>query len=299
MFEQYKDSQKSFYDIITASVINNKKISHAYFIETNGFKESNQLAISFAKFLLCKHNFTNSDKCGLCELCRLIDYNNCLDFKIIEPDGNWIKKEQLTQLQSEFNTKSLINGYRVYIIKEADKLTGAAANSLLKFLEEPEENIIAILLSDNRYNVIDTIISRCQVYQLENKEGNLLPQNDLYVDITYKFLSYVELNGVKAIAHENELLNSVIQTKEQLVEIIPYFGQFYETLLDIILKRNSIHTCFNRYHNDMIGLSEKNSLESLARKIGLIYDLPEKVQFNSNQALLLDKLIIDLNGGVK
>ena len=53
--------------------------------------------------------------------------------------------------------------------KEADKLNMSSANTILKFLEEPEDDIVAILVANNRYAVIETILSRCQVLSLKNK----------------------------------------------------------------------------------------------------------------------------------
>ena len=50
----------------------------------------------------------------------------------------------------------------LFIIYNAEKLNTSSANTILKFLEEPEENIIAVLTTDNRYQVLDTILSRCQ-----------------------------------------------------------------------------------------------------------------------------------------
>ena len=61
----------------------------------------------------------------------------------------WIKKEQLLELQEEFMTKGLLTSKKIYIITDATKLNTSSANSILKFLEEPADNIIAILLADN------------------------------------------------------------------------------------------------------------------------------------------------------
>ncbi len=48
------------------------------------------------------------------------------------------KKDQLLTLQEDFRMKSIEGSKRIYIISEADKLNVQAANSILKFLEEPE-----------------------------------------------------------------------------------------------------------------------------------------------------------------
>ena len=75
----------------------------------------------------------------------------------------WIKKEQLEELQQNFSETSVESNKRIYVIHNADRLNTASANSILKFLEEPEDNIIAILMTDNIHQLLDTIISRCQI----------------------------------------------------------------------------------------------------------------------------------------
>ena len=57
------------------------------------------------------------------------------------------------------------------VINDVELLNTSAANSILKFLEEPEENIIAILITSNRNLVINTIVSRCQVIRYYVKES--------------------------------------------------------------------------------------------------------------------------------
>ena len=94
------------------------------------------------------------------------------EIKIINPDGLWIKKEQLDEIQKEFSTKAVFGTKKIYIINEADKMNSSAANSILKFLEEPVPNIIAILVTNNIYQLLDTIISRCQVISLRKNKLN-------------------------------------------------------------------------------------------------------------------------------
>lgn len=72
-----------------------------------------------------------------------IDLSNSLDVLIVSPQKDKITKEQIIDIQMELANKSQINDNRVYIITEANKMNDYAANSLLKFLEEPQENVYA------------------------------------------------------------------------------------------------------------------------------------------------------------
>ena len=66
--------------------------------------------------------------------CEQIDSGSFGELKIIDSDGQWIKKEQLIDLKEEFSKKSINGKQKVYIINNADKLNVASSNSLLKFL---------------------------------------------------------------------------------------------------------------------------------------------------------------------
>ena len=52
----------------------------------------------------------------------------------------------------------MLDNKRIYVIKEADKMNLFASNTLLKFLEEPVDDVIAILLTTNRYKIINTVL---------------------------------------------------------------------------------------------------------------------------------------------
>ena len=174
MLDDYKESQPIVYQILKNAIINDK-CSHAYLIETGGFYDSFNFTMSFIKSLLCPQKKLTKENCGNCHQCEVINSKNFPEIEIIAPDGLWIKKEQLQKLQKEFNTKALIGNKRVYIITKADRLNKSAANSILKFLEEPDNNLVAILLADNIYNVLSTIRSRCQILKL--KSSNISNEN--------------------------------------------------------------------------------------------------------------------------
>lgn len=117
---------------------------------------------SLAKFFLCDGKYDE-------RICNLVDARNYSNF-IIFDDLSDIKKEQIINLKQSFSLKSQDNRNMVYLIRDASLLNKSSANSLLKFLEEPEDGIIAILLTDNVSRVIDTISSRCQIINLINND---------------------------------------------------------------------------------------------------------------------------------
>ncbi|WP_411344560.1 DNA polymerase III subunit delta' [Paenibacillus sp. WLX1005] len=137
-----------------------QKISHAYLF--NGPAGSGQLkmAHSFARALVCIHR--GEEACGECIECRKMQHGNHPDFLLVEPDGNSIKIDQIRELQRIFSYRSEAGNRKIYIIRDADKMTVQAANSLLKFLEEPPAPAVAILLTENIQSILPTIRSRTQ-----------------------------------------------------------------------------------------------------------------------------------------
>ena len=127
------------YEIMN-NIIKNDKVSHAMLFEVDEYENSMAIIKNIVKLIICNKvdkNIKNIN-CNECNICKLIDTDNYPDLKIIETEQAWIKKQQLIDLQNDFNNKSILNNKRIYIIKEAEKLNASSSNSLLKFLEEPE-----------------------------------------------------------------------------------------------------------------------------------------------------------------
>ena len=108
MLDNYKDKQDLIYNLMIRA-INNDKISHAYLIESNKNITVDDFVLAIVKTIVCPNHYTNFTLCNDCHLCDRIDDGNFTELKIIEPDGLWIKKEQLLDLQDEFTKKGVEN----------------------------------------------------------------------------------------------------------------------------------------------------------------------------------------------
>ena len=64
---------------------------------------------------------------------------------MVEPDGQTIKVDQIRQLQEEFSKSGFESRLKIFLLSQSEKMNTSAANSLLKFLEEPVGNFLAIL----------------------------------------------------------------------------------------------------------------------------------------------------------
>lgn len=321
MLDDFIKIQPIAYKILSKSKKRNR-VSHAYIIETNGYSKGLNLAIAFSKYLLCPKSYTNSENCQNCTQCFTIDKKEFIELKIIESDGNQIKKNQIEELQLDFSKKPVIGDKKIYIINEADKLNAKTSNSILKFIEEPEEGIIAILITENINSLLSTIVSRCQVISLNNKkedinlstkeklidtlilnseqQENLFSVDDEYknkIDRLIDFIKYYEKNKTETIIYMQKLFHQYFNDREHLKIAFNMILLFYKDILNIKLDNNYI--IFSDYKDELELLSSSNSIEEVLNKINVISNLNDKIKFNANAALLMDKLIIDLEGSEK
>lgn len=288
MLETYKDKQPLFYESILNSIKNNKT-THAYLIETNQFIEKNELILSFIKTLFCSNHYTDSSDCKDCNMCNLIDNNTLSDFMVIEPVGSWIKKDQILEIKEKFKTTSFQNNPRIYWIKQADKLNKQAANSLLKFLEEPDGNIIAILEVDNRYKVLETIRSRCQVYTFINRE---LKREFSDFELLKEIVTILEEKRTKSISYLPIVLENDYKNKE-------FWSLFFYNLIHLyenaIRKYEKLNYCD---YGDILDLIIKfNSLNNIIYKIEVLFNNIARLDYNLNIPMMFDQFIIEFTGG--
>ena len=308
MLDDFISDQAIAYKIFKNSIIKNK-LSHAYLINTNGYHKGFDFAKAFAKYLLCPNNETGSHECSVC---HLIDNNSYSEFKVIEADGLWIKKEQTDELQEMFSMKSL-SGRKVYIINGVENLNISASNSILKFLEEPEEGIVAILITDNIYKVLGTIVSRCQVINLNNvqvKSDDMLLNvgNQLYND-SDKISEFVnDSESINRIGHVIDFTEYLYSNKlDTLVYINKYWNDFFKGKDDYLFAFNIMIMFYSdvinyKMGNDIILSEFKSNIEKFSELdyniinniLNLIMEVREDLYSNVNLNLLMDKFIIKM-----
>lgn len=137
-----------------------RTLAHAYIF--SGPKGTGKLtaALALAKGLFCTEK--KGEGCYECVACRKVLNRNHASLYMIEPDGSSIKIEQIRELKRRFSYRQDGMDRQVYIIQQAEKMTIQAANGLLKFFEEPQTEVVAILISENGQAILPTLRSRSQ-----------------------------------------------------------------------------------------------------------------------------------------
>lgn len=291
MFEQFRETQAKFCQEMDRLLENNNRVSHAYLIETNSFTKSRELVFAFAKLLLCPNinDLNHNDK--ECVPCLCIEKNEYPDLVVIEPDGSWIKKEQVLTLQAKLKTKSYTGGRRVYIIFQAEKLNKSSANTLLKFLEEPEVGITAILVTNNRYQLLNTILSRCQVLSFVRDDVQTTTSDIDYKDYIL-FLNTIYKKGPKVLCKLNELWYSKFKTKSDYIEVVGILEKIYQDLLEC---QDQLDFLKEKYGSDIESIFEYISVEDIVSKIRVIQEYKNRLIYNVNLKLWVDSFVIELS----
>jgi DNA polymerase-3 subunit delta' len=142
------------------------RLSHAYlFLGPAGVGKATT-AQALAAALNCVQPAEDGDACGVCPSCRRLNAGTHPDFLVISPEGAQaqIKIEQIRELRRMTDYPPLGGGWRVVLIKPAEALSAlndAAANALLKTLEEPPARHLLVLTARGEADLLPTIVSRC------------------------------------------------------------------------------------------------------------------------------------------
>lgn len=172
-FDTITKSQPKVVQLLENS-LKKDRLSHAYLFEGEQGTKKFDTAIYFAQMLLCKSE--DHKPCLVCKNCRRIKQGIHPNVYVVEPQNGSIRKQQIQDLQTEFSKTAIEPGKKVYIIRDIDTINISAANSLLKFLEEPYEDVHAVLTTNNITRLLPTIISRSQVVQFASLSKHVIEE---------------------------------------------------------------------------------------------------------------------------
>ncbi len=159
------------------------RLPHAMILLGNQGLGKADFAMSLAHAVLCQQPAADFQACGSCKSCQLLAANTYPDLYHVKPSAPATSKsknpvlsiriDDIRVLCDKLNQTSQYGGYRVAILEQAEHLTISAANSLLKTLEEPGENILILLVTARPHRLPVTIRSRCQILRFSQPDESL------------------------------------------------------------------------------------------------------------------------------
>nr|WP_106782124.1 DNA polymerase III subunit delta' [Lysinibacillus timonensis] len=231
------------------TIFEKKRTAHAYIFDGANGTGKKDVAIFFVKLLSCL-NLSENVSCETCRNCKRINSGNYPNLIQIEPEGQFIKIDQIRELITEMTRTGFEEGPKFYIIHNADRLNNSSANTLLKFLEEPEGEVTAILLTDSYQSILPTIRSRCQHIKFSD-----VPRAILMKKLKDQGISLSMASTVSQVT--NNLETAIFLAKDE------QFAHVRKTVLKLVeaIRKNVHDALFIVYEDWLPSLKEKSDTE--------------------------------------
>jgi DNA polymerase III subunit delta' len=327
-WEQLEEFQPLVIKMLKNS-LQKKRVAHAYLFEGGRGTGKKDCAYLLAKALLCLKPVKEFVPCETCINCKRINHGNHPDVHLLEPDGLSIKKAQIKSLQAEFYKSGVESKKKFYLVTHADRMTTNAANSLLKFLEEPNSQTVAILMTDQIQQILPTILSRCQSLSFQplsisNMTEKLVEmginsdQAPLLSSMTNNIDEAITLNGDDWFAQAQKIVVKLYEVirrsplESLLVLQEDWFGHFKEKEqidrgLDLLLLifKDLLYIQVGK-SDQVVFVNERHRLEqfalhcspkALSGQLSAILEAKRKLQANMNPQLLMEQLVLNLQEG--
>ncbi|MDH4456286.1 MAG: DNA polymerase III subunit delta' [Candidatus Methylopumilus sp.] len=211
-------------------MLDKKRLPHAILLRGQSGIGKLAFAISLSQALLCEKINSANQACGVCPSCGWFEQDNHPDFRLISPEQDVSKDDEVGTKNTKKRTQIVIeqirglsdflslsshksDGVRIVLIHPAEGLNAAAANALLKMLEEPPPNVIFILVAHQAHKILPTIMSRCQKIDMPvpSSDDALVWMRQEGIQSAEVLLSYVGGSPLMAIDEEEEGVLASIQ----------------------------------------------------------------------------------------
>lgn len=255
--------------------------------------------------LLCQNPQESDTPCGVCKGCRLVAADTHPDYTLIRPEepGKAIKIDTIRQFTQRGSLTSQSGGYKAIIIEPADALNTAAANSLLKTLEEPVDDTVLILVTASAGRLPATIRSRCQQYHFTppNPSSAIAWLNEQVQGVNPSLLlSLASGAPLLALKYAND---GSLEERAQMIKELTGILRKNDSPITIALRwskldQNSVIKWFSGWvidlirvkigseSADIINIDHREHLQALSRKVNSkrLYALMDRL-FEANRTL--------------
>lgn len=151
-----------------------------------------------AKTINCQNLKADIEPCNECDSCKSFNSGSAMNIHELDAASN-NSVEDIRNLVEQVRYAPQSGKYKIYIIDEVHMLSNSAFNAFLKTLEEPPSYAIFILATTEKYKIIPTILSRCQIFDF----------NRIQIEDISNHLSYIA--GKENIVTEQEALRLIAQ----------------------------------------------------------------------------------------
>ncbi|MBA2651434.1 MAG: hypothetical protein H0U73_04095 [Tatlockia sp.] len=253
---------------------------------------------AMAATLVC----TDENKpCNLCKPCRLINQSEHPDINYLAPDESGIIKiENIRALHSLAFRSPQLGDERIFIIYQIEKMNVAAANALLKLLEEPPSCVRFLLVAEQILSVPATIVSRCQLWrysQTENLNSDFLTLAQNHKTDSGRGLLFQQLPMIiegLAELKSNKISSFSLAAKWSSYEFKHLIWLLYLINSQLINYKFNSSCSKEIWTEPLASIAEKFKPHHLYSQLDQLNNISKKLQrnINMNQLLVLENLLL-------
>lgn len=266
-----------------------RRLPHALlFSGTEGIGKRG-VAIQLSASLLCENA---PQACGVCHSCKLLTDGKHPDFVLIEPEEGKIKIDTIRELKKDFSFAPLMGRSRVILIVDAHAMNTAAANALLKTLEEPPADTYFLLLTHAMGWIPRTIVSRCQKIRFSPLAPDLIT-TIVHEKIDSKILDWAQ--GSARYASDFTRIQDSVPAVEQLSDSQDWgFNEAYRCAQSVVESEDLeifLQALLAQTHRSLIAGAAEKSFELLFFA-DRILEFKKNLRVNANPKLHLARLLM-------
>ena len=320
-FKKIKGQNRQIEILINA--IKRGTVAHAYLFTGIPGIGKRTTATAMAKALNCK--ITDGDFCDRCIACKKIEHHTHPDIFWIEPEGDYIKVNQIRRMQDQIRYTLYEGKYKVVIFDNVERMNLQSSNCLLKTLEEPPPHTVLILLTSAPYQLLSTIRSRCQrvmfqplpteliIEVLREKQGEKTGELELIASLAggslgralrwtekgvlkerKELLKKINLLSKDCVTDIFDLAESLGEDKEALRENLDLLRLWLRDLL--ILKETDQPTYLvnEDLKNELSNMAYRLSCSNIFEKVQIVNEAQLALQGNVNPRLAMETMFLKL-----
>ncbi|MDR0793111.1 MAG: DNA polymerase III subunit gamma/tau, partial [Chitinophagaceae bacterium] len=153
------------------NAIKNNQLAHAFlFCGPRGVGKTTCARI-LAKTINCENIQPDGEACNKCTSCKSFNDGASLNIHELDAASN-NSVDDIRTLVEQVRFAPQAGKYKIYIVDEVHMLSASAFNAFLKTLEEPPSYAIFILATTEKYKILPTILSRCQIFDFKRITNN-------------------------------------------------------------------------------------------------------------------------------
>jgi DNA polymerase-3 subunit delta' len=181
-----------------------------------------------------------SHACEQCKACLLRQSKSYPDHLHLASDTKSLGVDDIRRGNAFLEKTAHLGLIKTILIPQAETMTVAAANALLKTLEEPSPNSFIVLLADELDTLLPTIVSRCAVYAIRPMIGEALLAQ---LNVSQQSASYPSRNTMQSTSKNTAFINlSQLPelTDESVLQQFEQFSRYYDDYLSSTTNENTL-----------------------------------------------------------